>query len=65
MTLNLNGATVSVTSVEDAREQWIKARDENGWGASDMLPGCGEVRTAATEKVIARIAYNGKIVGTP
>jgi hypothetical protein len=62
--LNINGTLYDVGSPEEASRIWCNVRDRLGLGATDMYDRCGEVRNSAG-KLVAVIAYNGKIERKP
>lgn len=49
-----------VANLEEASRCLAAQRDRGGYGASAMLPGCGDVRDERGE-LVARVSYNGRI----
>jgi len=58
-TFNLNGRTVPVRTLDDARRLWLDLRDTEGLGASDMVKGCG--RYMQDGVCVATVSYNGRM----
>jgi hypothetical protein len=58
-TFNLNGHTISVRTIDEARAMWLALRDAEGLGASDCVRGCGEY--SEDGKVVAHVSYNGRM----
>jgi hypothetical protein len=50
---------IPVASLEEASACFAAHRDSEGFGASDMLLGCGDVREGGL--LVGRISYNGRI----
>lgn len=52
--------TIPVQFADDASAVFCAIRDNNGFGASDMKRGCGDLLDAAGN-IVGRVSYNGKI----
>lgn len=50
----------SVMSLAEASAAWVRYRDMNGLGASDMGHNCGNIYGADRVTLVARISYNGR-----
>lgn len=50
--------TVSVPTLEAAAVEFAAHRDEFGFGASDMMRGCGDIKRGS--RLIAKVSYNGR-----
>jgi hypothetical protein len=51
---------VLVNFADEASELFASVRNQNGFGASDMKAGCGDLLDG-TGKLIGKISYNGRI----
>jgi hypothetical protein len=57
MQFNGKGSQIPISSIRDARRNWITFRDETGIGASDVA----FVLVSDNGKQVARISYNGRV----
>lgn len=58
-TLVLNGKSIPVASIEEARQRFRTWIDQNDYGNSDLRRGAGDVLEGGT--VVAHISYNGRV----
>lgn len=50
---------VRVANLEQAAMEFAAHRDAFGYGASDMMRGCGDVKRGS--KLMGKVSYNGRV----